>query len=78
VNQQTLFTFGDVDEPLPEQELLGQYMTPRWAAQLLFAGISGTYNFRVGDRRGLGVGDVLVARWDPAKSVWTAVSKFGG
>jgi adenine-specific DNA-methyltransferase len=36
VNQQSLFTFGDVDEPLPEQELLGQYMTPRWAAQLLF------------------------------------------
>jgi branched-chain amino acid transport system substrate-binding protein len=43
-----------------------------------YSGISGVYDFRNGDRRGLGVNDVLVARWDPSKSTWTAVSKFGG
>jgi branched-chain amino acid transport system substrate-binding protein len=43
-----------------------------------YSGISGTYNFRNGDRRGLSVNDVLVARWDAVKATWTAVSKLGG
>ena len=46
--------------------------------QRSYAGISGMYNFRNGDRRGLGVNDVLVARWDALKASWTPVSKFGG
>jgi branched-chain amino acid transport system substrate-binding protein len=46
--------------------------------QRRYSGISGLYNFSNGDRRGLGVNDVLVGRWDPVKSAWTAVSKPGG
>jgi branched-chain amino acid transport system substrate-binding protein len=43
-----------------------------------YAGISGVYDFQSGDRRGLGVKDILVARWDPAQRSWTAVSPLGG
>jgi branched-chain amino acid transport system substrate-binding protein len=44
-----------------------------------FPGIAGTYDFRIeGDQRGLTENDIIMLRWDNAKSVWTPVSKFGG
>ena len=45
-----------------------------------FAGITGVYNFSGGgsaDQRGLSINDVVMMRWDSAKSSWTAVSRFG-
>lgn len=43
-----------------------------------YAGISGIYDFRTGNQRGLGPKDVLVVRWDDAKATWVGVSRFGG
>jgi len=43
-----------------------------------FAGVSGRYNFKATPQRGLGTGQIFVARWDPAKNDWTAVSTSGG
>jgi branched-chain amino acid transport system substrate-binding protein len=43
-----------------------------------WAGINGVYNFTNGSQRGLGIDDVIVDRWDPAKSDFVAVSKAGG
>jgi ABC-type branched-subunit amino acid transport system substrate-binding protein len=43
-----------------------------------YAGITGIYDFRDGSQRGLTVQDVVMVRWDPATSGWSAASKFGG
>jgi branched-chain amino acid transport system substrate-binding protein len=43
-----------------------------------WAGVSGRYNFKATPQRGLGTGQIFVARWDPAQANWTAVSKPGG
>jgi branched-chain amino acid transport system substrate-binding protein len=43
-----------------------------------FAGVSGRYNFKATPQRGLGTGQIFVARWDPTQNNWTAVSKSGG
>jgi branched-chain amino acid transport system substrate-binding protein len=43
-----------------------------------FAGINGLYDFRDGSQRGLGIGSVIMDRWDPAKNDFVAVSKPGG
>jgi ABC-type branched-subunit amino acid transport system substrate-binding protein len=43
-----------------------------------FAGISGLYDFRDGNQRGLSQKDVVVMRWDAAKNNWVGVSKPGG
>ena len=39
-----------------------------------WVGINGVYDFASGDQRGLGDGAIVVARWDPAKSMWSQVS----
>lgn len=41
-------------------------------------GANGRYDFPAFPQRGLGSAAGFVARWDPAKSDWTAVSKPGG
>jgi branched-chain amino acid transport system substrate-binding protein len=43
-----------------------------------FAGVSGRYNFKATPQRGLGTGQIFVARWSPDKNDWTAVSTSGG
>jgi branched-chain amino acid transport system substrate-binding protein len=43
-----------------------------------WVGINGVYNFTDGSQRGLGIADVIIDRWDPAKSDFVAVSKPGG
>ena len=43
-----------------------------------WAGASGRYNFKATPQRGLGANQIFVARWDPAQTNWTAVSKPGG
>jgi branched-chain amino acid transport system substrate-binding protein len=46
--------------------------------QSSWAGVSGRYNFKATPQRGLGTGQIFVARWDPAQNNWTAASKSGG
>jgi branched-chain amino acid transport system substrate-binding protein len=41
-------------------------------------GINGPYDFRNGDRRGLGGTAVIISRWDPATGDFVTVSKPGG
>jgi hypothetical protein len=41
-------------------------------------GISGVYDFRDGSQRGIGYRDGIIARWDPAKNDFVAVSRLGG
>ena len=43
-----------------------------------YVGITGTYDFRDGNQRGLTVNDLLIMRWDNDKSDFVAVSKLGG
>jgi branched-chain amino acid transport system substrate-binding protein len=43
-----------------------------------FAGISGMYDFRAGNQRGIGVDDVVMIRFNPSDSAWIAASKPGG
>ena len=43
-----------------------------------YVGITGTYDFRDGNQRGLTVNDLLIMRWDSEKSEFVAVSKLGG
>jgi branched-chain amino acid transport system substrate-binding protein len=43
-----------------------------------WVGINGPYDFRNGDRRGLGVNSVIISRWDAEKSEFTTASKPGG
>lgn len=43
-----------------------------------WSGVSGTYDFRSGDQRGLGPDALLMYRWDPADSSVTIASKSGG
>jgi branched-chain amino acid transport system substrate-binding protein len=43
-----------------------------------YVGITGTYDFRDGNQRGLTLNDLLIERWDPDKSDFVAVSKLGG
>ncbi|HEY6822161.1 MAG TPA: ABC transporter substrate-binding protein [Burkholderiales bacterium] len=40
--------------------------------------IDGLLDFPASPQRGLGLHDVVVTRWDPAKNTWVAVSKPGG
>jgi branched-chain amino acid transport system substrate-binding protein len=42
-----------------------------------YAGISGVYDFRDGSNRGLGINDVLLARWDAGLGTWVAASQLG-
>jgi branched-chain amino acid transport system substrate-binding protein len=46
--------------------------------QSSWAGVSGRYNFKATPQRGLGTGQIFVARWDQGQNNWTAVSKSGG
>ncbi len=41
-------------------------------------GISGIYDFSIGNQRGLSEKDVVIMRWDDAKDWWRAVSHPGG
>ena len=43
-----------------------------------YTGITGTYDFRDGSQRGLGVDSTLIMRWDPDKLDFVSVSKSGG
>ena len=43
-----------------------------------YTGITGTYDFRDGSQRGLGVDSTLIMRWDPDKADFVSVSKAGG
>jgi ABC-type branched-subunit amino acid transport system substrate-binding protein len=43
-----------------------------------FPGISGTYDFTDGSQRGVGVKDLMVMRYDPARMNWFSISNFGG
>jgi branched-chain amino acid transport system substrate-binding protein len=43
-----------------------------------YVGISGTYDFRGNNQRGLSADDVIIERWDPDKADFIVVSKFGG
>jgi len=43
-----------------------------------YTGITGTYDFRDGSQRGLGVDSTLIMRWDPDKLDFVSVSKAGG
>jgi branched-chain amino acid transport system substrate-binding protein len=43
-----------------------------------YTGITGTYDFRDGSQRGLGVDSALIMRWDPDKLDFVSVSKGGG
>ena len=43
-----------------------------------YTGITGTYDFRDGSQRGLGVDSTMIMSWDPAKLDFVTVSKPGG
>jgi branched-chain amino acid transport system substrate-binding protein len=43
-----------------------------------YVGISGTYDFRGGNQRGLTLDDVVITRWDDAKATITTVATRGG
>jgi branched-chain amino acid transport system substrate-binding protein len=43
-----------------------------------YGGISGVYDFKDLDAHGLTVKDIVIMRWDPNKSIFIPVSKFGG
>jgi branched-chain amino acid transport system substrate-binding protein len=48
------------------------------ASQKSYAGITGVYDFKDLDPHGLSAKDALIFRWDPDKTSFVAVSKFGG
>ena len=60
--------------PEPTADALNEYIQH----QNGWVGINGTYNFTNGSQRGLGIDDVIIDRWDPAKSDFVVVSKGGG
>jgi branched-chain amino acid transport system substrate-binding protein len=43
-----------------------------------YVGISGTYDFRGGNQRGLTIDDVVITRWDQANAKVTTVAMHGG
>jgi len=43
-----------------------------------YTGITGTYDFRDGSQRGIGVDSTMIMRWDPDKLDFVTVSKPGG
>lgn len=43
-----------------------------------YPGVDGMLDFPASPQRGLGLHDVVVTRWEPAKNTWVAVSKPGG
>ena len=43
-----------------------------------YAGVSGTFDFRRGDQRGLGLDDCIVTKWDAASASWIPVSGPAG
>ena len=50
-----------------------------WIAhQTHFAGIDGVYDFAKFPQRGIGVGNVVVTRWTPAKDAWEPMTAPGG
>ncbi len=55
----------------------GEQLRAWVAKQNAYPGIAGIYNF-TNDMHGLTVDDMLVMRWDAAKSGWVTVSNFGG
>lgn len=55
----------------------GEQLRAWVAKQNAYVGIAGIYNFTT-DMHGLSADDMLVMRWDPAKSAWATVSNFGG
>ena len=46
--------------------------------QRSYPGISGIYDFKNGEQRGLSTKDVVIFRWDGQRSTWNAVSALGG
>ena len=62
---------------------LGPKVTPAQLRDYLanlkdYPGIDGILDFPASPQRGLGLHDVVVTRWEPAKNTWVAVSKPGG
>ena len=55
----------------------GEQLRAWVAKQSAYVGIAGIYNF-TNDMHGLNAEDMLVMRWDAAKSGWVTVSNFGG
>ena len=50
-----------------------------WIAQLHgWAGVSGLYDFRSGDQRGIGVLGAQIFRWDPAKQQYVRLGRPAG
>jgi branched-chain amino acid transport system substrate-binding protein len=43
-----------------------------------FIGANGVYDFSSGDQRGIGQNSIVVARWTPAQSTWSQVSRPRG
>jgi branched-chain amino acid transport system substrate-binding protein len=43
-----------------------------------FPGSDGTYDYRDGSQRGIGLNSIVICRWDPAKKTWVAASEPGG
>ena len=43
-----------------------------------WAGVSGIYDFRNGNQSGLDPSSLIMVRWNPERSMWSAVSKPGG
>lgn len=43
-----------------------------------WVGVNGPYDFRTYPQRGLGAGEVVIARWDAAKGTWIGASRPGG
>jgi branched-chain amino acid transport system substrate-binding protein len=43
-----------------------------------FPGSDGTYDFRDGSQRGIGLDSIVICRWNPAKKTWDAASEPGG
>ncbi len=43
-----------------------------------YVGISGTYDFRGGNQRGLSIDDVVITRWDQTKGTISTVAMHGG
>ena len=43
-----------------------------------FYGASGSFDFRLGNQRGLGLSDCIMVRWNAARKVWEPISGAGG
>jgi branched-chain amino acid transport system substrate-binding protein len=62
---------------------LGTNATPKQVRDAIlnlrgYVGINGVYNFSTGDNRGLGVGNVVLVRYDAGRDLFVPISKPGG